>query len=115
MTVDYSDYKALYPARLTEEEFNSLLPSARAYMDVVTHNRWQSAAGWKRERAIQALFAAINAMAADQSVRNAQGARLSSVSNDGYTESYASDGAGGAAIRSAALEWLSGTGLVSAL
>ena len=54
-------------------------------------------------------------MAADQSVRNAKGARLASVSNDGYTESYASDGAGGAAIRSAALEWLSGTGLVSAL
>lgn len=112
MTDNYADYKALYPARLTEEEFSGLLPSARAYMDVVTHNRWQSAAGWKRERAIQALFAAVNAMAADQSARNAQGARLTSVSNDGYTESYASDGA---AIRSAALEWLSGTGLVSAL
>ena len=54
MTDNYADYKALYPARLTEEEFNGLLPSARAYMDVVTHNRWQSAAGWKRERAIQA-------------------------------------------------------------
>ena len=65
MTVDYSDYKALYPARLTEEEFNSLLPSASAYMDVVTHNRWQSAAGWKRERAIQALFAAVNAIYAE--------------------------------------------------
>lgn len=114
MTDNYADYKALYPARLTEDEFESLLPSASAYMDVVTHNRWQSAEGWKRTRAVQALFAIINEMAAAQSISNGKGARLQSVSNDGYSESYAAD-TDGTAIRRAAHEWLSGTGLVSAL
>lgn len=114
MAIEYDDYKAFCPNRLTEDEFKSLLPNASAYMDVITHNRWQNVEGWKRERAVQALFAVINEMAAAQSVSNGKGARLQSVSNDGYSESYASDADGGA-IRRAAHEWLSGTGLVSAL
>lgn len=115
MEATFDDYEELYPERLTEDEFDSLLPSATAYLSVITHNRWKSAEDWKRERAIQALFAIVNAMAADQSKSNAKGARLSSVTNDGYTESYASDAASGSTIRHAAYEWLSGTGLVGAL
>lgn len=115
MTVTYQDYTALYPDRLTEIEFNGLLPSGIAYLDVITHNRCENATGWKLERAKQALFAVINEMAALQSVSNAKGARLSSVSNDGYSETYGGGSADGSTIHKAAVEWLSGTGLVGAL
>ncbi len=116
--VEYADYDALYPNRLTEDRFWACLPSAEAYIDLITHNRAADAVGYKAERVKQAVCAVIGEMAAQEAARGANGARLASVSNDGYSETYGA--AGGAQgenemLRGVALRWLSGTGLVSFL
>lgn len=116
----YSDYIALYPAGLSEDDYEQYAPSAEAYIDVITHNRAEYATGYKRDRVTQAVCAIANEMHAVDSAKGESGARLTSVSNDGYTESYAGTAAAsadaeGAAIRQIAMRWLSGTGLVSAL
>ena len=114
----YEQYDALYPAKLTEDQFESYLPSAEAYIDLITHDRAMSATGYKAERVKKAVCAVIGEMAAQNAGRGADGARLASVSNDGYTETY---GAAGSAqnendmLRSVAMHWLSGTGLMSCL
>lgn len=116
--VEYDDYDALYPMKLTEEQFESYLPSAEAYIDLITHDRAESATGYKAERVKRAVCAVIGEMAAQDAAKNAQGARLTAVSNDGYSESYgqsANAATEGDAIRTIARRWLSGTGLVSAL
>lgn len=116
--VGYYDYEALYPSRLTEEQFESHLPAAEAFIDLITHDRAACASGYKADRVRQAVCAVIGEMAAQDAARNAGGARLQSVSNDGYTETYGASGGAGAdseGIRSAAFRFLSGTGLVSAL
>lgn len=118
MTVDeiMEAYGELYPDRMTDEALEMYAPSALAYVGILTARRCETAEGWKRERVIQAVCACINEMAAQDAARSENGARLASVSNDGYTENYAADQGGGAsAIRRAAALWLSGTGLVSAL
>ncbi|MBR6709092.1 MAG: hypothetical protein IKL84_05375, partial [Clostridia bacterium] len=56
--------------------------------------------------------------AAQDAAKNAQGVRLTAISNDGYSESYGAAGnaaSDGAQIKSVVYRWLSGTGLVSAL
>lgn len=116
--VEYDYYDSLYPAKLTGDQFDVYLPSAEAYIDLITHNRAESATGYKAERVKQAVCAVLWEMAAQDAVRGAYGARLASVSNDGYTETY---GAAGSAqneydaLRSVAMRWLSGTGLMSYL
>ena len=87
-------------------------------MDVITANRAQNATGYKAERVKMAICAVINEMAAQNAARSEGGARIASVSNDGYTETYGSlAGASNeeSALLSAAFRYLSGTGLVSAL
>ena len=114
----YDDCDALFPEKLTEDQFYTYLPSAEAYIDVITHYRAGSATGYKAERVKQAVCAVIGEMAAQNASKNAQGVRLTSVSNDGYSESYGAAGnaaSDGAQLRSVAFQWLSGTGLVSAL
>lgn len=115
----YSDYAAFFPARATESIFDMYSPSAEAYIDVLTHNRAEQAEGYKRERVKQAACALINEMCALDGARGASGARVASVSNDGYSESYTSGSASAdgetATLRQVAMRWLSGTGLVSAL
>ena len=117
--VDYDYYDSLYPMRLTEDEFEAHLPSAEAYIDLITHNRAANAAGYKAERVKQAVCAVIGEMVAQDASKNASGARLQSVTNDGYTETYRAATGGTAeeayAIRQMAMRWLSGTGLVGAL
>jgi hypothetical protein len=117
--VGYDDYDALYPMKLTEDQFNDYLPSAEAYIDLITHDRARSATGYKAERVKRAVCAVIGEMVAQDACKSANGARLQSVSNDGYTETYRTTSAGTAeeayAIRQTAMRWLSGTGLVSAL
>ena len=117
--VEYDYYDSLYPAKLTEEQFDMYLPSAEAYIDLITHNRAKSATGYKAERVERAVCAVIGELAAQDASKSAGGARLQSVSNDGYTETYRAASGGTAeeahAIRQTAMRWLSGTGLVSAL
>ena len=115
----YEQYDTLYPAKLTEDQFESYLPSAEAYIDLITHERAQCATGYKAERVKKAVCAVIGEMAAQDASKSAGGAHLQSVSNDGYTETYRTAFGGTAeeahAIRQTAMRWLIGTGLVSAL
>lgn len=116
--VEYDDYDTLYPMKLTEEQFDMYLPSAEAYIDLITHNRAESATGYKAERVKQAVCAVLGEMAAQDAAKNAQGVRLTAISNDGYSESYGAAGNAAsedAQIKSVVYRWLSGTGLVSAL
>ena len=118
--VEYDDYAALYPEKLTADQFYSYLPSAEAYIDLITHHRAEGATGYKAERVKQAVCAVIGEMAAQDAAKSESGARLQSVTNDGYTEYYGSTSGGAAAteadaIRRTARQWLSGTGLVSAI
>ena len=118
MDYGYEDYLALYPDPdgLTEEQFENYLPSAAAYIDVITHDRAADAKGYKAQRVKWAVCAVVREMAMQDAARNAQGVRLSSVSNDGYTENYAhSTQSDGECIRASAMRYLSGTGLVSFL
>jgi hypothetical protein len=113
----YYEFNELYPDRLSEEQFSMYVPSAKAYIDVITHNRAGKAAGYKADRVKMAVCAVVCEMAALDAAKGTDGARLTSVSNDGYSESYASMGADTEtdALRSAAMRYLSGTGLVSFL
>lgn len=110
-------YARLYPGRMQPAEVEMYAPSALAYVEVVTARRSDSATGWKLDRAMQAVCAGINEMAAQDAAKSETGARLAGVSNDGYSESYGTGGADaeGEAIRNVMRHWLSGTGLVSAL
>jgi hypothetical protein len=113
---EYDYYDTIYPNRLTEDEFETYLPSAEAYIDLITHNRAEEATGYKAERVKQAVCAVIGEMAAQDAAKSANGARLTSVSNDGYTEHYKqAETPDTDPVRLAARRWLSGTGLVSAL
>lgn len=114
--VEYDDYDTLYPMKLTEDEFDSYLPSAEAYIDLITHYRAAEATGYKAERVKQAVCAVIGEMAAQDAAKSANGARLTSVSNDGYTEHYKqAETPDTDPVRLAARRWLSGTGLMRAL
>lgn len=117
--VEYDDYDTLFPMRLTEDQFDMYLPSAEAYIDLITHDRARSATGYKAERVKRAVCAVIGEMVAQDASKSANGARLQSVSNDGYTETYRTTSVGTAeeshAVRQMAMRWLSGTGLVSML
>lgn len=116
--ISFSDYEKFFPERIAEDTFDSLMPSASAFVDAITANRAQHAAGYKAERVTLAICAVINEMVAQNAARSEGGARIASVSNDGYTETYGNlAGASNeeSALRSAAFRYLSGTGLVSAL
>lgn len=116
--VNYDDFCALYPEKITAEQFDQYCPAAEAYINLLTHDRAKSATGYKAERVKQAVCAAILEAATLDAAKSATGARLTSVANDGYTESYGVAGDAGTemeSIRAAAVCWLSGTGLVGLL
>lgn len=118
MDITFDDYDALFSERLTEDDFDRLLPSGIAFVDAITANRARMAAGYKAERVKNAVCAVITEMAAQNAARGAGGARVNTVSNDGYSESYGSANSAEneeKALRSIAFRYLSGTGLVSAL
>lgn len=116
--IEYSDYDALFPNGLSEESFEKYCPLAEAYIDAITHNRAEDATGYKAARVKQAVCAVIKELAAQDAAKNESGARLTSVSNDGYTEDYGASGDASAEAENICLtaqRWLSGTGLVSLL
>ena len=114
--VEYSEYGTLYPNKLTEDEFETYLSSAEAYIDLITHYRAAEATGYKAERVKQAVCAVIGEMAAQDAAKSPSGAILTSVSNDGYTEHYRqAETPETDPVRLVARRWLSGTGLVSVL
>ena len=116
--VGYDDFDTLYPQKLTAEQFDMYCPSAEEYINLITHDRAETASGYKLDRVKHAVCAVMAEMAAQDGAKNAQGVRLASVSNDGYSENYGAVGnaeTDGRQIRSVAYRWLSGTGLVSLL
>ena len=118
MNITFEDYYAIHPGRMDEEEFDAYIPSALMFVETITANRARSATGYKAERVKYAVCAVINEMAAQAAARGSGGARVSSVSNEGYTESYGSLSSAASeesVLRSAAFRYLSGTGLMSAL
>ena len=118
LNIAYEEYIALFPDGLNQDEFAVLLPEAVAFVDVMTANRAGAATGYKEERVKQAVCAVIRELSVQNCARGAGGARVTSVSNDGYSENYGSlntVASEESALRSVAFRYLSGTGLVSAL
>ena len=118
MNITFNDYEQLYPEQISEEEFVSLLPSASAFIDAVTASRASTATGYKAERVKHALIAVVHEMAAQNAARGTNGARVSGVSNDGYSETYGNTNSAEneeKALRCMAFRYLSGTGLMGAL
>lgn len=107
--VTYDEYTAL-GGKLAEPIFLLYATRAAMYIESITARRSANALGWKLERVKAATASVIDAMAA----LSDGGAVVTSVSNDGYSESYAVKDAD-TSLRSAAMHYLSGTGLVGAL
>ena len=115
---NWDDFCALFPGRLSEEEFSAAIGAAEMYIDVLTGGRAETAQGYAMER----LKAAACALAEEMAGAKASGegeALLEEVSVDGYREKYrvldevVSDMTErwDAIVR----RWLRGTGLVSAI
>lgn len=110
------DYQKLYPND-PAEAFDRLLPDAQLRMDVLTANRWRAVAegDWREGRVDRCLAALLHLSI--QGEQSPALAGITSVSNDGYSESYAKLTPQDMAERERgeAAKWLSCTGLVSAL
>ncbi|MEG0049695.1 MAG: hypothetical protein RR865_11075 [Clostridia bacterium] len=116
--ITYSDYAALYPSGAGADEFDKWLPSASALLSAMTFDRAQAAVGIRAKRVLHATCALVNEMHLQQAARGEGGARVSAVSNDGYSESYGTlktPAQEQESLRAVAGLWLSGTGLMSAL
>ncbi len=114
----YADYEyyAEHFGQLTDrEEFDRLAGNASRMLDVLTGRRAASATGYKADALADAVCAMVDFMYAAE--ESGQGRGVTSVSNDGYSESYAASTpeAVEQSIRSLAFQWLSGTGLMGAL
>lgn len=110
--VDWDGYRQMYPDGLSEEEFGRYADRAEAMIDIWTAGRAQNAQDWAAGQVKMAVYALVGLIAQRGGVTG--GARLVSVSSDGYSEQYrAEDGEG--EMKAEVMRWLSGTGLVSAL
>lgn len=112
----YDDYAALYGVdELTAEAYAAALPRATALIDTYTARRAQTATGYKLEAVKRAECGLVRLLNVQDETE--QGLGLQSVSNDGYSEHYASATPDAVQndLRQACFGWLSGTGLMSAL
>ena len=108
-------YQAYYGKITDEAEFNRLNYRVSGMLDAFTGRRAEQAAGYKAARLNDCACALIDLLA--ELEQSAAGCGISSVSNDGYTETYAATNQEqvNAMLRSAAFQRLSGTGLMGAL
>lgn len=108
-------YKDYYGTVKTEEEFNKLNYRVSLLLDTFTGQRAASVTGVKAARLNDAACRLIDLVKLQES--SAAGTGVTSVSNDGYSESYAA--ATPEAVmemyRQTAFAALSGTGLMGAL
>lgn len=113
--VTWERYRALYGGE--EEAFLALLPVAARKLDAMTARRiaGMDPDDWRYAPVGDALCALLNAMLAQRKTGRGEG--VTSVSNDGYSESYraVTPEDAEAELRAAARACLSGTGLMSAL
>ena len=109
--VDYTTYYG----DLDEDTFERLNHRVSRLVDTFTGNRAKTAAGNKAERVSDCVCELIDILAGLE--QGGAGKGITSVSNDGYSETYtASDPSDVVKIlRTAAYESLSGTGLMGAL
>lgn len=108
-------YSQFYGTVGNEKEFNRLAHRASRKLDILTARRSQTATGYKAEALQDACCNMLDYMQAVEC--SALGKGITSVSNDGYTESYGATTPEqiDEALRSIAFQWLSGTGLMGAL
>lgn len=117
MALDYTYYNTNFP-KLSEEDFNKLLPAATKWLSVASHRRAdvevlkasEDYAEWKLNQVNDCLCNVINMMS---DLKSSGG--LKSVSNDGYSESYLMTSESNAELMSEARKWLSGSGLLGVL
>jgi hypothetical protein len=114
--VDWEYYHSLYPTA-NQTTFTNLEPLAeREIRSVVGAHRWNSIspAHFYYDQLKDCVCRVINMLA--EYAEGGVGKGLSSVNNDGYTESYVvqTQAQVNAEIRMCIIKWLSGTGLVGA-
>lgn len=111
----YTDFVALYGTELTEEQYAARLEHATALLDTFTARRSRSATGYKLDAVKRAECSLVRLMHAQEQTE--QGKGLTSISNEGYSESYVASTPEqvNTMRREAVFQWLSGTGLMSAL
>lgn len=113
--VTWERYRALYGGE--EDAFEALLPVAARKLEAMTARRiaGMEPDDWRYGPTGDALCALLNAMQAQRETGRGEG--VTSVSNDGYSESYraVTPEEAEAELRAAARACLSGTGLMSAL
>ena len=112
---DYTYYSAHFGVLTDEEEFNRLADNASRKLDVLTGRRAATATGYKAQALKDAVCNMVDYLHAVE--QSGQGSGVSSVSNDGYSETYADSTpeAVEKSLRGIAFQWLSGTGLMGAL
>lgn len=114
MEFTYEDYCALFPGRLSQEEFSAGLPEAAARLSRLTAGRADSAEAWTYPRQRMALCAALHMGRERGRATGVAGVALMELRGDGYAERYA-DPMTEAQIDARVLCELSGTGLCGAL
>lgn len=114
--VTYAYYSAAFRT-VDEAEFTRLLPQAVRKLDVLTHRRARplQEGDYRLDQMRDAICNLINYLHTQE--ETGQGRGVTSISNDGYTESYAaaSPEVAETNLRSVCACWLSGTGLMGAL
>lgn len=112
---DFEYYSEYFGTLTDEDEFDRLAANASRKLDVLTGRRAASATGYKAEALKDAMCALVDYMHSVE--ESGQGQGVTSVSNDGYSETYAASTPEGVehGMRSIAFQWLSGTGLMGAL
>lgn len=112
---DYGYYSANYSVIEKEETFERLAFLASRRLDILTGQRAQRASGYKLEALRDCVCNMAEYLYAAEST--AQGTGITSVSNEGYSESYQAVTPEQVEenLRSLAFQWLSGTGLMGAM
>lgn len=124
--IDWEYYNSLYSS-VAEDDFSRLNSKASAKLDVFTHMRAKNfvieyvdatATDWQKQVAAQiknTVCELIEKIYEQES--SGAGSGVTSVSNDGYSESYkiTTQAEKDAELRAVAVEGLSGTGLTGAL
>ncbi len=114
--VTYAYYSAAF-RMVDEAEFARLLPQAVRKLDILTHRRARrlESGDYRLDQFRDAVCNLVNYLHTQE--ETGQGRGVTSISNDGYSESYAaaSPDVAETNLRSVCACWLSGTGLMSAL
>lgn len=111
----WENYQAYYGSITDQSDFDKLNYRVSRLLDSLTGNRAKDATGIKADRLADCACVLIDTIA--DLDKSGAGRGISSVSNDGYTETYtATDPAAtNAILRQTAFQALSGTGLMGAI